>query len=112
MERTDDIRDIRGIAVDLQALVDDVDRVIRVAEVVDAGYGQAGLEFLEYLARHDLVAFAGLIILVDRFLGGDDGGVARESGFIVDVLEAEIAFREKGADERDCLIQILHGWGT
>jgi hypothetical protein len=38
----------------LQALVDDVHRIISAAEIAYTGYRQAGFEFLEYLTRHDL----------------------------------------------------------
>ena len=85
MQLADKVRYICLVAVFLQAFVDDVDGTYIVAEVVNAGNGQTGFEFLEDLTRLDFKALAGLVVIVDRFLGGNNRGIAGEAGFLGDV---------------------------
>jgi hypothetical protein len=91
MQLADDVADVGFVAVFLQALVDDIQRVAGGALSVDAFDVHAGDEFLEDFAAHHFEAFAGFIVFVGCFLGFSDGGVTREACQLDDVVQGGAA---------------------
>ena len=106
MQLADDVADVGLFAVLLQALVDDIDRIVFLPVRVDALDVDAGLELLEDLPAHHLEALAGLVVLVGRFLGRQDGGVAVKTGLLDDVVQRRAPLGQECANERDGLGQV------
>ena len=87
MELLDNAGDVGLFPVLLEAHVDDVDRIPIRAVSIDSIGVDARLELLEHLPAHDLETLAGFIILVGRFLAGDNGGIAGETSLLDHVVQ-------------------------
>src|SRR6266545_6013 len=106
MKGANNCGDVRLIAIGLQTLVDNIDRIVRVPIGVDALDGEARFELLEYLTGHDLEALSRLVTLVRHFLRCDNRSVAREPGLLADVLKPKIVLRKEPPYHSDSLGQI------
>ena len=87
MQLAQDVADVGLFAVFLQGLVDDVERVTRVAVGVDAFDVDAGDKFIEDFAAHHFKSFACFIVFVCGFFGFTDSGIAGKSRHCDDVVE-------------------------
>ena len=73
---------------------------------VDALGVDARLELLEDLPAHDLETLAGLVVLVCRFLAGDDRGIFRKPGLLDHVIQRGDAVFEEPPHQQDRFGQI------
>src|SRR5260370_35513194 len=61
-------RNIGGVAILLETLVDDIDPTDLCSMVIHPFYRQTCFKFIEYLSRHNLESLAGFIVFIDRVL--------------------------------------------
>ena len=83
-----------------EAIVDDPNGREPLAISVHRAEAHACLELFEHLARHNLKAFAALVVFVDRFLGVDDRSVPLKAGLLQNIEQPEISRCEKSLRPR------------